>query len=286
MAQKVQLFGIGLSIVDYSRACEELISSARENQSFAMSALATHGLMESAGDPDLGRRINEIDLVTPDGQPVRWAMNILHNTKLRDRVCGPDLTLQVCREAAKEGIGIYLFGSTLETLNSLSASLCKKFPSLKISGIQPDRFREATPEEDIEDIDRINRSGAGIVLVGRGCPRQERWVAEHRGKVTAAMMAVGAAFDFYAGNLKRAPRWMQRTGTEWIFRLSQEPRRLFWRYLVTNSLFLFRLSCEFLKTKVLTKEDQPKGKLNICVAPLVDQQDNRLADRQDVSWRN
>jgi N-acetylglucosaminyldiphosphoundecaprenol N-acetyl-beta-D-mannosaminyltransferase len=259
MAQKVKLFEVGLSVVDYSQACEELISAARENRSFTMTAFAIHGLMESVADPDLRRLVNEFDLVTPDGQPVRWAMNLLHNTKLRDRVCGPDLMKRVCKTAAKEGIGIYLFGSTLGTVEKLSSKLSEDFPGLKVCGLQPDRFREATPEEDLEDIRRINQSGAGIVLVGRGCPQQERWVAEHRGKVNAAMMAVGAAFDFVAGNLARAPRWMQRVGLEWLFRLLQEPRRLFWRYLVTNSLFLFRLGCELIKAKVLPKEASVKG---------------------------
>ena len=214
-----------------------------------MTALATHGLMESVADPGFKRIVNKIDLVTPDGQPVRWAMNLICNTKLRDRVSGPDLTQLVCNRAAQEGIGVYLFGSTSETVEKLSENLSKDFPGLKICGLQSDRFREATHEEDQEDIHRIHSSGAGIVMVGRGCPRQEHWVAEHRGKINAAMMAVGAVFDFYSGNLNRAPLWMQRSGLEWFYRLLQEPRRLFWRYLTTNSLFLYRLSCEFVKTK-------------------------------------
>ena len=107
VSQKVHLFGVGLSVVDYSRACEEIISAAKEHRSFAMSALATHGLMKSVADSDLRRLVNDIDLVTPDGQPVRWAMNLLHSTKLRDRVCGPDLTGLVCEIAVKENIGIY-----------------------------------------------------------------------------------------------------------------------------------------------------------------------------------
>ena len=260
MAQKVSIFGIGLSAVEYPQACEELIAAAREKRSFAMTALATHGLMEAVADPDLRQLVNRIDLVTPDGQPVRWAMNLLHGLRLKDRVCGPDLTKQVCEAAAKEGIGIYLFGSTEETGNILSENLKKLFPGLIISGRQADRFREATPEEDQEDIHRINQSGAGIVLVGRGCPRQERWVAEHREKINASMMAVGAAFDYFAGNLERAPLWMQRAGLEWFFRLMQEPRRLFRRYMVTNSLFLFRLACELIKTKLFLRRISMKMK--------------------------
>lgn len=261
VAQKVELFGVGLSVVDYSKACKEIINAAKEHRSLAVSALATHGLMECVADPDLRRLVNDIDLVTPDGQPVRWAMNLFHRTKLRDRVCGPDLTGLVCEIAAKEDIGIYLFGSTLKNVENLSRKLSANFPGLKISGLQPDRFREATPEEDQEDIFRINRSGAGIVLVGRGCPQQERWVAEHRGKINAAMMAVGAAFDYYAGNLARAPRWMQRSGLEWLYRLLQEPRRLFRRYLVTNSLFLYCVGVEILK-KILCWQTPSWKKVN------------------------
>lgn len=247
---KVDVFGVGLSVATYNSAREEIVAAARERRSYAMSALATHGLMESVANVHLKRLVNDVDLVVPDGQPVRWAMNLLHRTGLRDRVFGPDLTGLVCEAAASEGIGIYLFGSTPKTIALLRDRLAERYPGLRISGAQADRFREATPQEDEEDIRRINESGAGIVLVGRGCPRQERWVAEHRGKINAAMMAVGAAFDYHAGNLSRAPDWMARNGLEWFYRLMQEPRRLFWRYFRTNSMFLWCLGTELLKKKV------------------------------------
>ncbi len=248
--KKINVFGVGLSVVDYSGACERIISAAKEHRSYAVSALATHGLMESVADSDLRKAVNAIDMVTPDGQPVRWAMNLLHGAGLKDRVYGPDLTEWVCARAAKEGIEIYLYGSTPATLDKLSKNLLQRFPGIRICGMQADRFREATAEEDRQDILRINQSKAGLVLVGRGCPRQERWVARHRGKINAAMMAVGAAFDYHAGNLKRPPRWMQRYGLEWFYRLMQEPRRLFKRYFVTNNKFLWRLCVELIKAKV------------------------------------
>ena len=222
-------------------------SAARERRSFAVSALAVHGLTEAISDPELGRLVNQIDLVTPDGQPVRWAMNMLHGTKLRDRVCGPDLTDVVCAAATEREIGVYLFGSTALTCQKMATELRGRYPLIKIVGIQPDRFREATPAEDQADVERINASRAGIVLVGRGCPRQERWVAEHRGRVYAAMLAVGAAFDYFAGNLRRPPTWVQRAGLEWLFRLVQEPRRLFGRYTITNIRYLRMLSLALLR---------------------------------------
>jgi exopolysaccharide biosynthesis WecB/TagA/CpsF family protein len=145
---------------------------------------------------------------------------------------------------------IFLYGSRQSTLDKIVNFVSQNYPNIIISGTHADRFREATQEEDLEDIQKINSSGAHLVFVGRGCPRQERWVASHLGKVNATMLAVGAAFDFMAGNIKRAPQWMQRSGLEWLFRLLQDPKRLWRRYLTTNSYFIFL----FLKHKILLKD--------------------------------
>jgi N-acetylglucosaminyldiphosphoundecaprenol N-acetyl-beta-D-mannosaminyltransferase len=235
---KAPLFGVGMSAVDYRQAADSIISAAKSHRSFGATALATHGLMEAVADQHLREQINSLDLVTPDGQPVRWAMNALSNTSLPDRVSGPDLVRHVCEMAESEEVGIYLYGSSNEVCRAFAARLQAMYPDLLIVGVQPDRFRDATPAEDRDDIQRIHASGAGIVFVGRGCPRQERWVADHLGRVDAAMVAVGAAFDFYAGTLSRAPAWMQRAGLEWLMRLVQEPRRLWRRYFFTNSRFI------------------------------------------------
>jgi exopolysaccharide biosynthesis WecB/TagA/CpsF family protein len=246
---KVPLFGIGISVTDYAEASAAILEAARERRSFAVSALATHGLTEAARDPELGELVNSIELVTPDGQPVRWAMNLLHRTALSERVYGPDLVAAVCGAAAEDRMSVYLYGSTPETCRAVAEELPRRYPGLRIAGEHPDRFREATLDEDTDDVRRIRESGADIVLVGRGCPRQERWVAQHRGRVEAPMLAVGAAFDYIAGNLPRPPRYLQRAGLEWLFRLGQEPRRLFRRYLVHNSLFCLMLAREVLQKR-------------------------------------
>ena len=246
---KVPLFGIGISVTDYAGACAAILDAARARRSYAVSALATHGLTEAARDAELGDLVNAIELVTPDGQPVRWAMNMLHGTALSERVYGPDLVAAVCAAAARERMSVYLFGSTAETCRAVAEELPRRYPGLRIAGVQPDRFRDATADEDAQDVQRIRASGADIVLVGRGCPRQERWVALHRGLLPVPMLAVGAAFDYIAGNITRPPRWMQRVGLEWLFRLYQEPRRLFRRYLVHNSLFCLMLAREMLQKR-------------------------------------
>jgi exopolysaccharide biosynthesis WecB/TagA/CpsF family protein len=228
------------------------MDAARARRSYAVSALATHGLTEAARDGEFGELVNSIELVTPDGQPVRWAMNILHGTALSERVYGPDLVAAVCATAAMEGMSIYLFGSTADTCRAVAEELPRRYPGLRIAGVQPDRFRDATADEDAADVQRIRASGADMVLVGRGCPRQERWVAQHRGLIPVPMLAVGAAFDYIAGNISRPPRWMQRAGLEWLFRLIQEPRRLFRRYLVHNSLFVLMLAREMLLNRIAT----------------------------------
>lgn len=247
---KYKLFVPEYANVDYDSASDIIIYHARQRSSFGVSALAVHGLMESVKNESLKKIINEIDLIVPDGQPVRWALNSFYHLGMKDRVYGPELTLRVLEKANTHNLNIYLYGSTENTLSRLGYFINDRFPYINICGIHVDRFREATQEEDLADIQKINQSEAHIVLVGRGCPRQEFWVANHKGKVNAAMMAVGAAFDFHAGTLKQAPAWMQRRGLEWFFRLLMEPKRLAKRYFVTNSQFILT----FIKYRILIKQ--------------------------------
>lgn len=236
--KKVSIFGVQYSVADYTSATELIIRNATANKSFGVTALAVHGLMEAVNNSSFMEQVNKIDLIVPDGQPVKWAMNSFHKVGLTDRVYGPQLTLSVLQKAHDLKLNVYLYGSTKETLDKLKAFINKEYGGVNITGIHVDRFREATEGEDAEDIAKINGSKAQIVLVGRGCPRQEKWVSDHLNKINASMMAVGAAFDFHAGTVKQAPAWMQRNGLEWLFRLGSEPKRLWKRYLTTNSQFI------------------------------------------------
>lgn len=247
--EKRNLFGIDYAIVDYESASGIIIEHAQRHGSFGVSALAVHGLVTAVRDKAVGECVKKIDMVVADGQPVRWALNSFYEVGMKDRVYGPTLTLHVLEKASKQKLNVYLYGSTEKTLNAFSAFIEKNYPGVNLCGIHPDRFRDAVPEEDEADIKKINEAGAHIVLVGRGCPRQEVWTADHLGKIDAAMMAVGAAFDFHAGTVTQAPKWMQDHGLEWFYRLIKEPRRLWKRYFTTNSYFIYL----FFKYKLFKK---------------------------------
>jgi len=248
---KHNILGVGISAVDYETAVEKIVSAAREKRPFAVSALAVHGVMTGALDAVHRYRLNKLDLVVPDGQPVRWALKWLYNIKLPDRVYGPNLTLKVCERAAKEGLSIYLYGSQQEVLEKFETNLKEKFPKLVIAGKEPSRFRQVTAEEQIEIAETIKKSGASIVLVGLGCPRQETWVFENRELISLPLLAVGAAFDFHAGTVSQAPVRLQNSGLEWLFRLVQEPKRLWKRYVYLNPLYLLLVGLQMSKLKTL-----------------------------------
>jgi N-acetylglucosaminyldiphosphoundecaprenol N-acetyl-beta-D-mannosaminyltransferase len=203
-----------------------------------------HGLVLARRDSTLRSMINCFDIVAPDGQPVRWALKCFHGITLPDRVYGPENMLRLCAGAAAADIPVYLYGSYPLVVENLHRSLEEKFPRLQVVGCESPPFRPLTPEEDQAVIRRINATGAGIIFLGLGCPRQDIFAYMHRQSIKGVQVCVGAAFDFHAGNKKMAPAWMQRRGLEWLFRLMQEPGRLWHRYLLTNSAFLFQLAIE------------------------------------------
>lgn len=260
---KQNILGVGIDAVDYEAAVEKIVSAAKNCRPFAVSALAVHGVMTGALDAIHRHRLNRLDLVVPDGQPVRWAMKWLYGVSLPDRVYGPELTLKVCERAAKDGLGVYLYGSQNDVLKKFADNLTTKFQGLKISGSQPSRFRNVSAAEQIEIAQTIRESGASIVLVGLGCPRQETWVFENRELIGMPMMAVGAAFDFHAGTVSQAPEWCQKRGLEWLYRFVQEPRRLWKRYVYLNPLYIMLVFLQFTKLRSFALEDNisPSGQI-------------------------
>jgi exopolysaccharide biosynthesis WecB/TagA/CpsF family protein len=238
---KKNVLGILVDEIDYEAAVAKVITAARARKSYSVSALAVHGVMTGVFDPIHRYRLNQLDLVTPDGQPVRWAINWLYRTHLTDRVYGPKLMLKICEQAQSESLPIFLFGSRTDVIEALKINLQKMFPNLQVAGSEPSRFRRASIQEKGELVQRIRASGAAITFVGLGCPRQEVWVYETRDELSMPLIAIGAAYDFIAGLVAQAPEELQKVGLEWLFRLSHEPVRLWKRYLFLNPVFLYLL---------------------------------------------
>ena len=241
---KFSVLGIDIAAVDYESAVEAVIDAAHDRRHLSVSALAVHGVMTGVDDPVQRHRLNSLDLVVPDGQPVRWALRLLHRVRLVDRVYGPTLTLRICEAASAQGVSIFLYGSMPDVLNRLESNLTERFPSLEIAGRLPSLFRAASSHEQQAIAERIVESGASICFVGLGCPRQETFAYEHRDLLPMPVIAVGAAFDFHAGLLDQAPPWMREWGLEWLFRLRKEPRRLWRRYVYLNPRYLIHVGAQ------------------------------------------
>jgi len=246
---KRNVLGVLVDAVDYEAAVARIIAAAKEQRPMSVSALAVHGVMTGVLDDTHRYRLNHLDLVTPDGQPVRWALNGLHDVGLTDRVYGPTLMLKLCERAAAESLPIYIYGSRREVLAAFSRNLCMRFPGLQIAGSQPSRFRQLSAEERLDVVRTIAESGARLAFVGLGCPKQEVWVYEYRALLPMPLVAVGAAFDFHAGVLAQAPDRLQKAGLEWLFRLIREPRRLWRRYVLLNPRYVMLVLLQAARLK-------------------------------------
>lgn len=236
--EKFDLFSVRVSATNYDEMVDVVMRATKNRESAVISLHSVHAVVEAIRDPELLAKVNRFDAVLPDGQPVRWALNRLYGVGLRERVYGPELMLRLCARAADDAIPIYLYGSTPDVIELLQQKLLARFPALQIAGAESPPFRVLTPEEDDGVVRRINESGAGILFIGLGCPKQDHFAADHADRIRAVQVCVGAAFDFHAGAKPMAPQWMQRHGLEWLYRLSREPRRLWRRYLQTNLIFL------------------------------------------------
>lgn len=243
--QTQPVLGMPIDAVRFADALNRVVAWGHTRKSRYVVLANAHVVVTASREPDFGAVVAAADMTTPDGAPVAWMVGKLGKTA-QERVSGPDLTWALLGRCELEQLPVYFFGSSRETLIQLAARVSVAFPALVVAGFEAPPFRPMTDQEDTDAVARINTSGAGLVFVGLGCPKQEHWMLAHRGRVKAVMLGVGAAFDFHAGTVSRAPAWMRENGLEWVHRLFSEPRRLWRRYLVTNTLFVLGAGWQLL----------------------------------------
>jgi N-acetylglucosaminyldiphosphoundecaprenol N-acetyl-beta-D-mannosaminyltransferase len=243
---RVDILGVRVSAIDMEMALNTVDNWIRDCAPNYICVTAVNNIIESQSDEELKRIHNSAGLVTPDGMPLVWLCKLMGFRDV-DRVYGPDLMLAVCERGLAYGWRHYFYGGSPEVLELLVQKLRRRFPELAVSDSYSPPFRPLTQDEDAALIERINATRADIVWVGISTPKQERWMAEHVQCLRAAVLiGVGAAFDFHAGVKRQAPRWLQRLGLEWSFRLMVEPRRLWRRYLIGNPKFLWLIFLQAL----------------------------------------
>ncbi|MDP8929377.1 MAG: WecB/TagA/CpsF family glycosyltransferase [Actinomycetota bacterium] len=236
--RRVDILGVGVSAVTMELALNEIARWIVEREQHYVCVTGVHGVMESQKDPELRGIHNRSGLTTPDGMPIVWSGRWA-GLRYMQRVYGPDLMLAVCEQAASHGWRSFFYGAGPGVAERLAARLGQRFPGLEVAGCYSPPFRPLTDDEDREITELINDSAPDLLWVGLGTPKQERWMDAHVGRIRApVMLGVGAAFDIHAGLLPQAPRWMQRSGLEWAYRLAREPRRLWRRYLYNNPRFV------------------------------------------------
>ena len=235
--QTANVLSAKIDVVTWGQAIQRIQDWARGNESRYVCICNVHSAVTTKQDVDFRHVVAGADMATPDGAPVAWMLRKMGFAG-QQRINGPDLMWKYCEQASQRDESIFLYGGSDETLAILQPKLLAAFPGLKIAGAVSPPFRALSAEEDAAYVAQINASGAGTVWVSLGCPKQEKWMAAHRGRINAVMIGVGAAFDYHAGTIQRAPLWMQHNGLEWLHRLASEPGRLWKRYLVTNTLFV------------------------------------------------
>jgi N-acetylglucosaminyldiphosphoundecaprenol N-acetyl-beta-D-mannosaminyltransferase len=241
------ILGTRADCTTYDDAVRRVLHWASTRESRYVCVSNVHVTMEAYDSPEYRAIVNGADLVTPDGMPLVWALR-LFGLRAASRVYGPTLTGHILARAARDGVPVGFYGGTRDVLGRMIEVSRARYPQLQVAYTHAPPFRTLSEEEDLAVVDDINASGARILFVGLGCPKQERWMAAHQGRIHAVMLGVGAAFDFLAGTKPQAPAWMQRVGLEWLFRLATEPRRLWRRYLYHNPRFVALLTGQYVRS--------------------------------------
>jgi len=245
------VLGMRVDATSYPDATQRILDSAAVGLSAYVCVANVHMTMEAWDDAGFRHLVNDASLVVPDGMPLVWALRAL-GVRTATRVRGPDLVRWVAADAAARGVPVALYGGAPDVVRDFSSVLREQNPGIDVRAAISPPFRPLAPHEQQEELRQLRDAGARIVFVGLGCPKQERWMASHHGELPAVMIGVGAAFDFFAGSSKEAPTWMQRAGLEWLFRVSQEPRRLWRRYAWHNPRFLWHLVGQVLRSRLKT----------------------------------
>jgi N-acetylglucosaminyldiphosphoundecaprenol N-acetyl-beta-D-mannosaminyltransferase len=241
---KVPVLGVGVSALDLPTAVREMVQAVDDGRRVYACTCPVYTLMQAYERPEVRAALAGAGWVTPDGVPVAWALRRL-GARHVGRVYGPDLLLALSEVSAARGYSQYYFGGAPGVPEALGATLQQRFPGLRVAGTAAPPFRELDGDEERAMVERIDASGAQIVWVGLGSPKQDLWMARYRPQLTAPLLVgVGAAFDFLTGRQRQAPRWMQRSGLEWLFRLAANPRRLWRRYLLYNPKFMLLLALQ------------------------------------------
>jgi N-acetylglucosaminyldiphosphoundecaprenol N-acetyl-beta-D-mannosaminyltransferase len=246
--QKHTLISIDLSLGSYSDFIDEIIRLANDDECSEYICVANvHMLVETYRNKEFAKAVNNSVITTPDGIPLRWGLKWLYGIR-QERVAGMDLLPDLLRRASQHTIPVFFYGGTEEILKQTKEHVSKFYSGIPFAGTYSPPFRPLTLEEEQKAVGSINASGARIVFVALGCPKQEHWMAAMKDKINGVMIGIGAALPVLVGAQTRAPQWMRKSGLEWLYRLFQEPKRLFKRYLTTNSIFLYILIREKIKS--------------------------------------
>jgi N-acetylglucosaminyldiphosphoundecaprenol N-acetyl-beta-D-mannosaminyltransferase len=247
---KITFLSSKISFGNYQSFIDRILDLAKSKSSSYVCVMNVHMLMEAHGNKEFAKVVNEADITTPDGMPLVVGLNNLYDIS-QQRVAGMDLITSLLTGAEDQKISVYFYGSTNDVLETIIQRCKKDYPNLRIAGSCSPPFRPLTMSEEDDIVKNINSSNAGVVFVALGCPKQEKWMASMKGRVNAVMVGLGGAFPVFAGTQSRAPLWMQKSSLEWLYRFSQEPRRLWKRYLLTNSKFIYLYLKEYFVIKLL-----------------------------------
>jgi N-acetylglucosaminyldiphosphoundecaprenol N-acetyl-beta-D-mannosaminyltransferase len=245
---RVRVVSLFPNVCNHEAAIEKVAELVKNGDGGYVCFSTVHMVMEAHDNPEYGARVNGADLIITDGMPLVW-MQKWQGRKDAARVRANDLMILLCEYAAKNELSVGFYGGKQEVIDAIKERAKKELPNLQIAYAFSPPFRPLTDEEDSEITAEINRAQPDILFMGLGCPKQENWMAAHRDKVKAVMLGVGASFDFYAGNVKESPEWLGKLGLEWLYRLMQEPKRLWRRYLILNPRFMWLAARQFLSRR-------------------------------------